>query len=239
VEQKRYQLDDELPLRGVLNHPVVYVTWHDARAYCQWLTEQLQEWPGTPEPLATLLRREGWQVTLPSEAEWEKAARGTQGGIYRWGDKFDQNKANTDETGIDGTSAVGCFPQGATPEGVVDLSGNVWEWTRSLWENEQDEAFAYPYQPDDGREQFAAPDNVRRVLRGGAYFNDQRQARCACPPQGRPVRPLRRHRISGGGASITLNSETLNSETLDSETPPSAEAPGYTTTPAQAGFQPY
>jgi formylglycine-generating enzyme required for sulfatase activity len=116
------------------NHPVVGVTWYEALAYCRWLTEQLQIWEGTPKPLAALLRAGvGWTVRLPTEAEWEKAARGMDGRISPWGNMPDSNRANYDNTGIGGTSAVGCFSGGASPYGVLDLSGNVWEWTQSLW----------------------------------------------------------------------------------------------------------
>jgi hypothetical protein len=71
VDVTEYQPGDEDCLRGVPNHPVVSVSWHEARRYCAWLSEQLRLWEGTPEPLASLLRHQGWQVTLPSEAEWE------------------------------------------------------------------------------------------------------------------------------------------------------------------------
>jgi formylglycine-generating enzyme required for sulfatase activity len=182
VKDDKYQPRDERSLQGPANHPVVYVTWHDAVAYCDWLTKRLRAWDGTPEPLATLLKQENWQVTLPSEAEWEKAARGKNDWIYPWGNEFDPNKANTAETGINGTSAVGCFPAGASqPYGIMDMSGNVWEWTRSLWGKEIGEPeFGYPYDPQDKRrERLDAPDNIRRVLRGGACWHGQGGARCA------------------------------------------------------------
>ena len=156
---------------------MVWVSWHDAVAYCNWLTARLREWSGTPEPLATLLRTEDWRVILPSEAEWEKAARGIDGRIYPWGNEPDPNRANYDETGINTTSAVGCFPHGASPYGVEELSGNVWEWTRSLEGN-------YPYPARrvarSKREDLQAPEDASRVLRGGAFWYDPQYVRCAC-----------------------------------------------------------
>jgi formylglycine-generating enzyme required for sulfatase activity len=180
VEDSEYQPRDTDSLRGLDNHPVVYVTWHDAQAYCAWLTEQLRAWEATPEPLGSLLGEGGWQVRLPTEAEWEKAARGTDGRVFPWGGEPDPNRANYSNTGIASTSAVGCFPGGASPYGVLDLSGNVWEWTQSLWgKGSAEPDFKYPYDPKDGREDLQAGDNIRRVLRGGAFYLNERCVRCA------------------------------------------------------------
>ncbi|RLC78514.1 MAG: hypothetical protein DRJ03_25120 [Chloroflexi bacterium] len=187
VEHSGYQPEDEDSLKGVDTHPVVNVTWHEALAYCRWLTDALRDGADTPEPLATRLRvgvdsGPPWVVTLPSEAQWEKAAswaeeRGSKGvggekRRYPWGSNPDPERANYNDTGIGTTSAVGCFPGGASPYGVEDLSGNVWEWTCSHWKN-------YPYDPADGREDLGARDNVRRVLRGGAFDDTERRVRCA------------------------------------------------------------
>jgi formylglycine-generating enzyme required for sulfatase activity len=171
-------------LGGVANHPVVYVSWFEALAYCNWLTQKLGEWPGTPDTLARVLRAKGtgdkpWRVTLASEAEWEKAARGTDGRIYPWEGPADPNKANYDDTGIGGTSTVGCFPGGASPYEVEELSGNVWEWTRSLYG-------AYPYQPGKDRENLKAGKDQERVVRGGSFGFTDRSVRAACRYWDRP-----------------------------------------------------
>lgn len=171
-------------LRGIDNHPVVWVSWHEALAYCRWLTERLKTWEGTPEPLAGLLRDKGWQVRLPSEAQWEKAARGGLEGLGQpnpnpgrrcpWGhtpesDGPDPNRANYYETGILRTSAVGCFPGGASPYGVLDMSGNVWEWCQTKWQD------SYKEYIDDNN-----PDkHSHRVLRGGSFYYARRFVRCA------------------------------------------------------------
>ena len=176
VEASGHKLADERSLRGLANHPVIGINWFDALAYCNWLTAQLRQWPGTPEPLATLLRQQGWRVLPPSEAEWEKAARGTDGRRYPWGHDADPNRANYDDTNINTTSAVGCFPGGVSPYGVEEMSGNVWEWTRSAPED-------YPYPADDTaraqRETLHVRDDDGRVLRGGAFWDDHRHVRCA------------------------------------------------------------
>ena len=149
---------------GKDDHPAVNVTWHDAVAYCRWLSEIT-----------------GKSCNLPSEAEWEKAARGTDGRIYPWGDEWDSEKCNSEEGGPGGTTPVGAYPEGASPYDLLDMAGNVWEWTRSLWgKSSKKPDYGYPYDPGDRRrEALDAPADVDRVMRGGSWYFDLRYARCA------------------------------------------------------------
>jgi len=134
--------------------PVVGVSWYEAVAFCKWLGENLAR---------------GFR--LPTEAEWEKAARGAHDArVYPWGDRYENNRANTAELGLGQTSPVGAFPLGASPFGVCDLAGNVYEWTVSKWgANWQELEFAYPYHAGDGRE--GMDGSAARVMRGGSWFN--------------------------------------------------------------------
>ncbi|MCP4548639.1 MAG: SUMF1/EgtB/PvdO family nonheme iron enzyme, partial [bacterium] len=184
VEVSGYQPEVVNSLRDVDTHPVGRVNWNKALRYCQWLTETLRVWEGTPEPLATLLREKHWTITLPSEAEWEKAARGTDGRVFPWGNGADSNRANYHDTGIRTTSVVGCFPGGTSPYGVEDMSSNVWEWTRSRYEK-------YPYDLTDGREDLTADGDVPRVLRGGTFDNRVMLVRCAFRSTSDPCLRLR------------------------------------------------
>jgi len=144
------------PAAGKADHPVVSVTWHDAMAYCQWLAKVT-----------------GKAYRLPSEAEWEKATRGTDGRIYPWGNEWDAALCNSRDGGPNDTTPVGQYsPQGDSPYGCVDMAGNVWEWTLSLYK-------PYPYDPGHGREDLKAGDDARRVLRGGSFDFYGRHARCA------------------------------------------------------------
>lgn len=140
---------------GKDDHPVVNVSWYDARAYCQWLEDET-----------------AYVVRLPTEAGWEKAARGTDGREYPWGDEFDKDRCNTEKSGIWDTTPVAKYsPQGDSPYGVADMAGNVWEWTGSLYKD-------YPYDANDGREDLE--EVGARVVRGGAFYRNLRFVRCAC-----------------------------------------------------------
>ena len=164
VEVSGYKPRDSDCLRGIPNHPVVRVTWHDARAYCQWLTGVWRA-EGKIDP--------GEDVRLPSEAEWEKAARGAADRrAYPWGDAWHEEYCNSDDLGVNGTTPVGIFPEGASPYGCLDMAGNVWEWTRSLFKG-------YPYQAEDGRENLEAGAEGLRVVRGGSFRYCRNYARCA------------------------------------------------------------
>lgn len=205
VENSSYKTNDERALQGNLNHPVVNVTWYDALEYSKWLDSELRK--VAQEKVGAGEKHSFWQelaegklgVTLPSEAEWEKAARwnpspngrGQGEGvsyIYPWGDEFDPEKANTDHTGIGTTSSVGCFP--AWGHGLYDMSGNVWEWTRSIlgrWEKSGHKIiFGYPYNGSDGREDLVASKDFTRGLRGGSFYDQSGNARCAYRGGGSP-----------------------------------------------------
>jgi formylglycine-generating enzyme required for sulfatase activity len=133
------------------NQPVVGVSWYEASAYCAWLSSRL-----------------GYTVRLPSEAEWEKAARGTDGRIYPWDDKWDAAKANTYEGRVGATTAVGCYPDGASPSGALDMAGNVFEWTATPWHGTLEKSTVVELSTGSSF-----------VIRGGAWSNVQQVARCA------------------------------------------------------------
>jgi len=168
------------------DHPVINITWYDAMAYCTWLTEQLRVeeckvkvWHAEQWSLIDI-DAEAWRFHLPSEAEWEKGARGTDGRLYPWGNLWDAKRCNTKESRSVMTTPVDVYPLGASPYGVLDVVGNVWEWTRTLWGVDILEAmFKYPYNSADGREDVEAGKAIYRVLRGGSYNYGRDAARCA------------------------------------------------------------
>jgi formylglycine-generating enzyme required for sulfatase activity len=142
------------------NHPVVHVSWKEAMAYCGWHNGLLKaELPA------------GYILRLPTEAEWEKAARGTDGLEWPWGNEFEKNRCNSGESREGGPTPIGLYsPQGNSPYYCADMGGNVWEYTHSQFRS-------YPYQANDGRE--VEEKSSVEVLRGGSWNNDRNKTRCA------------------------------------------------------------
>jgi len=133
--------------------PVVGVNWHEAAAYCAWLSA-----------VTTQVYR------LPRETEWEKAVRGMDGADYPWGWRFDPRRCNTVESWIGQTTPVGLYANGRSTYNLWDTSGNVWEWTSSWYQ-------AYPGMDVKSNADFG---ERFRVLRGGSWDSSLRNARCAC-----------------------------------------------------------
>lgn len=138
---------------GKENHPVVGVSIDDAISYCKWLSKKTSS-----------------EFRLPSEAEWERAARWIDGRMYPWGNVFDPWRCNTLESGYNSTTPVGIYStSGDSRDECADMVGNVWEWTRSQYK-------PYPYSFNDGREDFDR--NSKYVVRGGAWYYSRKMARC-------------------------------------------------------------
>jgi formylglycine-generating enzyme required for sulfatase activity/energy-coupling factor transporter ATP-binding protein EcfA2 len=194
VKESGHVPDEENSLKGITNEPVIFVTWYDAKSFCSWLTEQWQEKKHLPS---------NWIVDLPSEAEWEKAARGgiklPKGPLvlglrdldtlnslsvpplidnpilkreFPWGNDITANAANYLDTGVNQVATPGCFSCYTSPYGVIDMSGNILEWTRSIFK-------PYPYISTDNREESISDDNVLRVLRGGYFGSGELKVRCS------------------------------------------------------------
>jgi hypothetical protein len=136
---------------GKSHHPVVLLSYEDAQQFCKWRSQ-----------------KEGKEYRLPKEEEWEKAARGADGREYPWGDSFDKENCNTEESGIGETTEVNSYPNGTSPYGCYDMAGNVWEWTSTGY----------------------GTTGEWKVLRGGTWSLDQNFAQCAlrysCHPDTRP-----------------------------------------------------
>lgn len=139
-----------------LQHPVTCVSWFDAIEFCKWAN-----------------------VRLPSEAEWEKAARGNNGQLYPWGNETPEPTRGNFSWQNREPVQVGQYPNGASPYGILDMAGNIWQWTSTLWGVGSSLQFPYPYKPEDGRESLEADINMSRVLRGSAYDDGLQNVRCA------------------------------------------------------------
>lgn len=145
------------------NQPVVGVIWYEAVAYANWLA-------------ATT----GKPYRLPTEAEWERAARHTDGRLYPWGNEWVDNITNSGKTDLGQPTAVGVFPQNAAKCGALDMSGNVNEWCQTRWRDEDGKAYPQPYTAVDGRENLAGGDDVGRVLRGNHWGSSEPEKWSRC-----------------------------------------------------------
>jgi formylglycine-generating enzyme required for sulfatase activity len=138
------------------DYPVVGINWFEAVAYCRWLAAQT-----------------GIPFRLPTEAEWEKAARGPEGLIYPWGNRWETGRCNSKEAGKERTTPVGSYPNGASPYGTLDMAGNMWEWCVTKWQK------PYPYRlEEEGTNDYLAGDSIR-ALRGGSWVAEQKSVRGA------------------------------------------------------------
>ena len=138
------------------NYPITGITWPEALAYGRWLERRLRESSITPQSIQQLLNN-GGRVTLPSEAEWEKAARGTDGRVFTWGSQPQTGFSNFN---ADVISPVGSFSCSSCAHGLSDMAGNVWEFTRSPLQD-------YPYDLADDVDDLA--EDALYVMRGGSY----------------------------------------------------------------------
>lgn len=118
------------------------MSWYEAAAFCGWLTDA---------------SKDGFTYHLPTENQWERAARGTDGRDYPWEGEFDPKRCNTKASNIGKTTRVDRYANGVSPVGCYDMAGNVWEWTSDFYDDDQD----------------------TYVLKGGSWFNAAEDARCA------------------------------------------------------------
>jgi formylglycine-generating enzyme required for sulfatase activity len=143
------------------NFPVVGINWYEASAYAKWLSIKT-----------------GKNYALPTEAQWEKAARGSKGLVYPWGNKFDKNLCNNRELGLRRTSPVGIFPGGTSPYGCMDMAGNVWEWCADWYEKDyyKKSPAKNPIGPSIGSNRVIP----NRVIRGARWADVAWYCRAAC-----------------------------------------------------------
>jgi formylglycine-generating enzyme required for sulfatase activity len=140
--------EPEQQYRELANHPADTVSWYDAVAYCRWLSAKL-----------------GYEIRLPTEWEWQQAATGGKPAYeYPWGEHWDSGRANTYESRLGRTTAVGMYPRGASPTDALDMSGNVWEWCLNLHDD-----------PND----IDLSNTSARVVRGGSWYGSPIYARAS------------------------------------------------------------
>jgi formylglycine-generating enzyme required for sulfatase activity len=155
---------DPRALEAPPTYPVAFVSWPDALAYCRWLEAAMKQAPDAAPAIAERLRA-GWRMRLPTEAQWEKAARGADGRRFPWGATPRRDRATFDSAG---PSEAGLQVCPECPHGLRDMSGNVWEWTASPYQ-------PYPYTDADDRANLDA--DALWVMRGGHYGDPARMIR--------------------------------------------------------------
>ncbi|GAB4204554.1 MAG: hypothetical protein OHK0022_29790 [Roseiflexaceae bacterium] len=138
------------------DYPIVGISWFEAVAYCRWLTVHT-----------------GLPFRLPTEAEWEKAARGPEGRIWPWGNRWEAGRCNSQEAGTGRTTPVGQYPSGASYYGALDMAGNVWEWCSTQGFD------LYPYPLQDEWAEAYLEVNKPRIFRGGSCYDNQKNVRGA------------------------------------------------------------
>ena len=166
VRATGYRVVDESALRGDWRQPVTGVSWTDALAYARWLDATLGTWQDTPPQLARRLAQ-GWEVRLPDEAQWEKAARGSDGRIWPWGNEPRRDRANF---GGRAPAPIGSFECAECPYALADMAGNVWEWTRSPYR---------PYPFDRSASRVDLETEALWVMRGGSFSDGEQNVRAA------------------------------------------------------------
>jgi formylglycine-generating enzyme required for sulfatase activity len=149
------------------NGPILGISWYEARAFVRWLEKR---WRRDGVIAATA------RLDLPSEAEWEKAARGLDGRIYPWGNNFDGERLNWFGHMLMAPVPIGAFPNSAGPFGAEEMVGNLWEWTRSVYQPYGTDASDHSHGTDFAD---AVAPNVDLALRGGAYYSTRNRCRCA------------------------------------------------------------
>ena len=184
----------------VENQPVVGVSWFEANAYAEWLTEVLRK-------NGTITEKD--EIRIPTESEWEKAARGTTGRLWTWGNFWNSAFANTLEGRVMQPTTVGAYPRNTSPHGVEDMIGNVWEWCLD-WYDENE----YRNRKDGIENPRGAQTVSTRVLRGGSWLNLRNLARCSYRNWGEPGSFLDN---IGFRLICSLSFPTLHSDSLDSE----------------------
>ena len=204
------------PPYNLPNHPVVGISWYEALAYMRWLTALARKELAVARldpvlPVGTGMGKNGtgrrcasrpgvadtdrrpWIRTMIPATEKNPDAKRS----YPWLGNMDVVRSNSLDTGIGTTNVVGCFPEGVSPYGCEEMTGGVWEWTRTLWGRQDvnapptneiafDIEFRYPYSPTDGREDLMASGYWLRVARGGAHNTEARYCRCSYRDMGVP-----------------------------------------------------